>query len=142
MNRKGVIAFLDCMIFLIVIMGALSVTMTTHNNDESSDFDPEDFLTRLSKTEVRLSDLTDIDDDNLIYIADVMAYDTANESIVRDYLENVLSRMFGQHRYLMTYEYGGITVSLGEMKGFYHYQSVRDIKISTGNSIYVCLSVK
>ena len=141
MNTKGITAFMDCMIFLVVVMMVISAIVTIHPYDDYFESDPEDFLSRISKTEVRLSDLTDLEDDTLVYLADVMAYDVHNGSEVRAYLESILNRMFGDHRYLMTYEYEGTVVKIGDMEGFFHLQSSKVIRISTGNSINVTLGL-
>ena len=132
---------MDCMIFLVVVMMVISTIVTIHPYDDYFESDPEDFLSRISKTEVRLSDLTDLEDDTLVYLADVMAYDVLNGSEVRVYLESILNRMFGDHRYLMTYEYEGTVVKIGDMEGFFHLQSSKVIRISTGNSINVTLGL-
>ncbi|MBO4356755.1 MAG: hypothetical protein J5813_01090 [Candidatus Methanomethylophilaceae archaeon] len=141
MNTKGITAFMDCMIFLVVVMMVISAIVTIHPYDDYFESDPEDFLSRISKTEVRLSDLTDLEDDTLVYLVDVMAYDIHNGSEVRAYLESILNRMFGDHRYLMTYEYEGTVVKIGDMEGFFHLQSSKVIRISTGNSINVTLGL-
>ena len=141
MNTKGITAFMDCMIFLVVVMMVISAIVTIQPYDDYFESDPEDFLSRISKTEVRLSDLTDLEDDTLVYLADVMAYDVLNGSEVRAYLESILNRMFGDHRYLMTYEYEGTVVKIGDMEGFFHLQSSKVIRISTGNSINVTLGL-
>ena len=132
---------MDCMIFLVVVMMVISAIVTIQPYDDYFESDPEDFLSRISKTEVRLSDLTDLEDDTLVYLADVMAYDVLNGSEVRAYLESILNRMFGDHRYLMTYEYEGTVVKIGDMEGFFHLQSSKVIRISTGNSINVTLGL-
>ena len=141
MNTKGITAFMDCMIFLVVVMMVISAIVTIQPYDDYFESDPEDFLSRISKTEVRLSDLTDLEDDTLVYLVDVMAYDIHNGSEVRAYLESILNRMFGDHRYLMTYEYEGTVVKIGDMEGFFHLQSSKVIRISTGNSINVTLGL-
>ena len=132
---------MDCMIFLVVVMMVISTIVMIQPYDDYFESDPEDFLSRISKTEVRLSDLTDLEDDTLVYLADVMAYDVQNGSEVRAYLGSILNRMFGDHRYLMTYEYEGTVVMIGDMEGFFHLQSSKVIRISTGNSINVTLGL-
>jgi hypothetical protein len=137
MNREGVTAYVDCMLFLMVIMIAIAVTITFNNQSDEQDCDPDDFLSRLSKTEVRLSDFTDIEDDTLVYIADVMAFDTSNDTEVRTYLDGILEKMFGKHRYALSYSYLGNTIHVGDMEGFHRFESSRAIRISNGGTIDV-----
>ena len=139
MNREGVTAFVDCMVFLLVIMVAIAVTITFTNQSDEQDCDPDDFISSLSKMEVRLSDLTDIEDDTLVYVADVMAFDTANDTDVRTYLEDILGKMYGKHRFVLTYSYLENTVNVGDMEGFHRFESSRGIWISNGGTIYISL---
>ena len=139
MNRSGVTAFVDCMIFLLVISAAIAVTISFSEHEGGTCADPEDFLSRLSKTEVRLSDLTDVEDDTLVYIADVMAYDTAKDSLASEYLKTILDTSFGEHRYLMEYTYSDNTVIVGDLIGFHRSESSKDIRLSNGDTINVTL---
>ena len=139
MNMEGVTAYVDCMVFLMVIMIAIAVTITFNNQSDEQDCDPDDFLSRLSKTEMRLSDFTYIEDDTLVYIADVMAFDTSNDTEVRIYLDGILEKMYGKHRFVLTYSYLENTVNVGDMESFHRFESSRGIRISNGGTIYISL---
>ncbi len=129
------------MIFLMVIMIAISVTAVAAHNDTDEGPDPDGFLSDLSMMQVRLSDMTAIEDDSLSYVSDLMAYSVFHKCEVQGYLAAVLDSIFGEHRYCMTYTFQDGTVTLGDPDGFYRSMSQRTLAISTGGSIYIYLGV-
>ena len=141
MNRKGLTAFVDVMIFMVIIMMAISVTLVYSHNGVYSHEDPEDILSRLTRTEMRLSDLTDIEDDSLVYLIDLMDYDITNESQVGSYLNDLLIGVYGDHRFIMEYSNQSGTVVLGDAEGFLRYQTSRELRASNGDTINVSLGV-
>ena len=140
-NSKGLTAFLDAMIFLVLIMTAVSVTAVAFHIDTDDGPDPDDFLTDLSKMQLRLSDMTEIEDDSLSYISDLMAYSVSHKCDVQDYLVTVLDEIFGERRYCMAYTFQDETITLGDPDRYYRSISCRSMAISTGGSIYISLSV-
>ena len=82
MNMKGMTAFADVMIFMVVIMMAISVTVSLNHTNEFMDVGPDVFLSYVGDTEVRLSDLTDIGDDSLVYLPDLMALSLTTDTDV------------------------------------------------------------
>ncbi len=141
LNTNGFTAFIDTMIFVVIMIIAVSVTANTFFQNDSLEADPDDFLTVLSNTEVRLSDFTDLQDDSLVYITDVMAYSLSNESSLDGYLAGLLEEMYGKNRFLLTYSMGKRTGSVGVEDLFYVYQSSVQVTISTGDVLYITLSV-
>jgi len=142
MNRRGITAFLDAMIFLVVIMMAISVGIATTYNGADDGPDPDDFLAGLSSVEIRLSDMTDIQDDSLSYVSDIMAYSLNHECAVEEYLKSVLDSLFGENRYCLRYEYGGSEKTIGDPGGFYPTSSERTMKVSTGGDLIVHLGIR
>jgi hypothetical protein len=134
-------ALVDSMIFLIVMMAAIAATISIHDHDDTPDEDPDDFLGNLSKVQVRLSDFTPLEDDSLVYMADVLAYSASNQCRATDYLSSILDRMYGQHRYCLEYSYQGSTGSVGDLKGYFLQQSTMTISVSTGGDIDLKLSI-
>ena len=135
-------AVADAFAFLAIMMVAIAVTAMISYDVTGSENDPDDFLTALSMTEVRMSDLTDIDDDTLVYITDLMAYDLVADTGVGDYLNRILAGMFGHHRYHLAYSDGTYTEEVGEDIGFARSESSRVFRLSTGDSLYVLLSIQ
>ena len=141
MNSKGMTAFVDVMIFLLVIMMAIAVAVGQSHVIVQDGSDPDGFLGDLGSIKVRLSDFTDIEDDSLVFLTDVMAYSTVNNSSVGEYLESFLDSAFGKNRYHLTFEYNGNTKALGRnFKGF-EEEASRSFAVSIGGSIDVRLKI-
>ena len=134
-------AFADAMIFLIIIMMAISVTVHINHIDHDADIGPDDLLRDISSIELRLSDLTDIDDDSLVFLPDLMALSLKNETDVYGYLKCILDAAFGENRYCLFYQYGGLSKQIGTKYDFYASQDTRSIPVSIGGSIDVTLGI-
>jgi hypothetical protein len=134
-------AFIDAMIFLVVIMMAIAVTVSLNPHQESTDVGPDVVLSYIGGTEVRLSDLTDIEDDSLVYLPDLMALSLTQETEVEEYLEVLLDSVFGSKRYRLVIEYGELSGTIGTDLSHYTSQYSKTIPISTGGSIYIELSI-
>ena len=134
-------AFIDAMIFLVVIMMAITVTVSLNPHQESMDVGPDVFLSYIGGTEVRLSDLTGIEDDSLVYLSDLMALSLTQETEVEEYLEVLLDSVFGSKRYRLVIEYGELIGTIGSDISHYTSQYSRTVPISTGGSIYIELSI-
>jgi len=132
-------AFMDCMIFLMIMMMAITVTATVSHQSVDDGIDPEQFLNMFARTEVRLSDLTDIEDDSLVYMTDVIAYSTYHQSTVPEYLENLLDSAFGSHRYSLRCDYEGNELLLGDGEAFFRHQSSIEVPVSTGGRLSMIL---
>ncbi|MBR4202451.1 MAG: hypothetical protein IKQ93_02640 [Candidatus Methanomethylophilaceae archaeon] len=141
MNRQGMTAFADAMIFMVVIMMAISVTASLHHHDESMDIGPDVFLSYIGDTEVRLSDLTDIEDDSLVYLPDLMALSLTADTDVEEYLETLLDSAFGSDRYRLVMVYEGQTGVIGSEHTFFTAQYSKTISVSIGGSIYIDLGI-
>ncbi len=134
-------AFADAMIFLIVMMMAISVIVTYNHIDQGADIGPDDVLRDISIIEMRLSDLTDIEDDSLVFLSDLMALSLTQETDVDDYLKSILDAVFGENRYFLSYRYGELSGSIGTEFDHYTLQDSRSIPVSIGGYIDVMLSI-
>lgn len=141
MNMKGMTAFADAMIFMVVIMMAISVTVSLNHTNEFMDVGPDVFLSYVGDTEVRLSDLTDIGDDSLVYLPDLMALSLTTDTDVEEYLEALLDSTFGSGRYRLVLMYEGQTGIIGSEHKYFTAQYSRTIPVSTGGSIYIDLGI-
>ena len=141
MNDKGMTAFVDAMVFLIVIMMAISLTASYSFKSTELREDPDDILTVLSGTELRLSDLTDVEDDALVYLVDIMALSFSESTRLDDYLYEILDGILGKGRYSFTYSMGDLTRTLGDDGLFFRYQDTKELRASTGESLVISLSI-
>ncbi len=141
MNCKGMTAFADAMIFMVVIMMAISVTASVHHHNEPMDIGPDVFLSYIGDAEVRLSDLTDIEDDSLVYLPDLMALSLTTDTDVEEYLETLLDSAFGSDRYRLVMVYEGQTGVIGSEHTFFTAQYSKTISVSIGGSIYIDLGI-
>ena len=122
-------------------MMAITVTVSLNPHQESMDVGPDVFLSYIGGTEVRLSDLTGIEDDSLVYLSDLMALSLTQETEVEEYLEVLLDSVFGSKRYRLVIEYGELIGTIGSDISHYTSQYSRTVPISTGGSIYIELSI-
>lgn len=129
------------MLFLVIVMAAISVTVAYHAADTDIGPDPDVFLKEISVMEIRLSDLTEMDDDSLGYLSDLMAYSVTHDCGVQEYLEGLLGALFGKGRFLLEYSYGGHTVTIGEDRRYFRSESSRSIAVSVGGYMEAKLRV-
>lgn len=132
-------AFADAMVFLVVIMMAISVSVLHNPIHDSSGMGPDDFLDVLGSIEVKLSDLTDVDDDTLVYLIDVMALSLIKDNGVTEYLEKLLDDIYGRDGYSLSMEFGSASSSIGTERQVYSIEDSRTYPVSTGGALYVTL---
>ena len=80
LNRRGMIGMVDAMAFIIIIAVALSVTISYMDAPDWRDASG-DILDTVSGVEVRLSDMTDLEDDSLVFLTDLIAFDIRNSAL-------------------------------------------------------------
>lgn len=142
MNRSGFTVMMDTMLFLTIIILALTVSAHLVQDDHGYGKDPDEFLSDLSEMEVRLSDFTDMEDDSLVFFTDVLAYTVVNGSDAERYLRDVLDSIYGDSSYGMELEFQGKSIFLGEKRQFFSEMSSRQYSVSIGGSLYVTLSLR
>lgn len=140
MNRRGMIAFVDAMVFMTIMMLAISVAASGLGGQHSQD-DTSQILDVIERAEVRLSDLTDLDDDGLVHLTDVMALSTRTETDVDTYIRSILDPMLGGNGYILTYTCGDSSVTIGGTSGYYSVQETRMYSVSTGGTVYITLGI-
>jgi len=132
---------MDTMLFLTIIILALTVSVHLVQDDRCYGKDPDEFLSDLSEVEVRLSDFTDIEDDSLVFFTDVLAYTAVNGSDAERYLHEILDSVYGDSSYGMELEFQGKSIFLGERQ-FFSEMGSRQYSVSIGGSLYVTLSLR
>ncbi len=141
LNRKGMIGMVDAMAFTIVIAVALSVTISYMDTSDWRDTSGE-MLDTISGVEVRLSDMTDLEDDSLVFLTDLIAFDIRNGghgSI--DYLVQILDVYSSGRGYQLELTFDGVTVSVGgDVEGDTTFAN-RDVFVSTGGQLAMRLTM-
>ena len=141
LNRRGMIGMVDAMAFMIIIAVALSVTISYMDAPDWRD-SSGDILDTVSGVEVRLSDMTDLEDDSLVFLTDLIAFDIRNGghgSI--DYLAQILDVYSSGRGYHLELTFDDVTISVGvDVEGdttFAH----RDVFVSTGGKLAMRLTM-
>ena len=142
LNRKGMIGMVDAMAFIIVITLALSVTISYMDPPDWRD-PSGDVLDTICGVEVRLSDMTDLEDDSLVFLTDLIALDIRNGghgSI--DYVSQLLDVYSAGRGYHLVMTFGDGTVSVGSDVGGDNTSSRRVVFISTGGLLTISLTME
>jgi len=134
-------AFADTIVFMTLIMMAVSVTVLTSLPGEDGNISSDAFLDILSGTEIRLSDMTDLEDDSLVHLPDAMAYSVSHDSSVPGYLESLLDTVYGPGRYFISYSFGEDIISIGEPREFFRSYASMDCTVSVGGHLSVELEL-
>jgi len=128
-------ALADTVVFMTVLLMAVSVTVLTSLPDGEDNISPDEFLDMISVIEIRLSDMTDLDDDVLILLPDAMAYSVEHDSAVPGYLASLANGIYGPGRYFLTYTFNSNTIEIGEDCGYFHSSSFKECAVTVGGSI-------
>lgn len=140
LNRKGMIGMVDAMAFIIVIMIALSITVSYMDQQDWRD-PPGEILDTLCGVEVRLSDMTDLDDSSLVFITDLIALDIHNGGHASiEYVTKMMDVYTSGRGYLLELSFGDITVTEGNgVRGDSSFAE-REVFVSTGGKLTMRLT--
>ena len=142
MNRRGMTALVDAMVFMVVMMMvvSLSVYQVTANSDPGAD--AGEMMDSLCGVQVRISDMSSLDDDSLVYLTDLMAVHTTNPNAdLVSYLESVLDKQSGGRAYMLTMGYGGKTGTVGSDFPNESSSSHRELPVSIGGTLVLDIRV-
>jgi len=91
LKRKGMASMMDAMLFIVVLGIAVSVIFV-HVSYEPSETSAKDVHDDLFRTQLRVSDVFDIDDDRVMPLCDLLvAYFLAEEGRIIEFILNVLN---------------------------------------------------
>ena len=140
-------ALVDAMVFMLVMTIVVSLTVYTVIGNDYVGPDAGASLDCICGVEVRVSDMTDIDDDSLVYLTDIMAYHVAKGSTaeerteLNDYLGSVLDRQFGGRAYGLTMSYDGKTDMVGRDFADSCSEAHRELQTSLGGVLTLDLRI-
>lgn len=138
-NRNGMTALVDAMAFLVIMLIVLSLSIS-HITPEEGRSSADDIMDVLISVEVRMSDLTDLDDDSKVRLTDLVAYDMVNGTDRSlSYVEEVMDSFARGSGYRLMLEFGDLRVIIGcpDMEG--SSGSVSDVFVSTGGTLHMDL---
>ncbi len=141
MNRKGMLAMVDAMVFIVVIMMAAAVTVHTVDRS-SSDTDAGDVLGSVMSSKVRMSDLREDGDGTLVKISDMVALDlVSGTENALDFAEECLESLSKGRPFLLKVSYGDCEAAVGSEGSRPASSAAMDFQITTGGSIHAELTL-
>ena len=140
-DEHGMTAYIDAMAFMVILMLALSALSATYGFEEETGPNASEALDVISSSKVRLSDLTDMDDDAVVYLTDVLAYSvhTGDERPI-SYLEEILDKHCRGHPYSAKMEFGEENKEIGSGAEVRSGAS-GEYPVSSGGTIRITLSI-
>lgn len=136
-NEKGMVALVDALIFVAVLMIALSVTVKYIEPQEGDLSGTGEFMDAMEGVWIRLSDVGG-EDDTRVSLTDALAFSmSTGEPGAMRYLEAIASEYFGEGMFRLQLSFGGESVSIGSSDGRATESSEREFPISSGGTISI-----
>lgn len=138
-NRNGMTALVDAMAFLVIMLIVLSLSIS-HITPEEGRSSADGIMDVLISVEVRMSDLTDLDDDSKVRLTDLVAYDMVNGTDRSlSYVEEVMDSFARGSGYRLMLEFGDLNAIIGDPDMEGSSGSVSDVFVSTGGTLHMDL---
>lgn len=132
-------ALVDAMAFLVIMLIVLSLSIS-HITLEEGRSSADGIMDVLISVEVRMSDLTDLDDDSKVRLTDLVAYDMVNGTDRSlSYVEEVMDSFARGSGYRLMLEFGDLKVIIGCLDIEGSSGSVSDVFVSTGGTLHMDL---
>lgn len=142
MNRRGFLALMDAVIFIAVVMLAMTALLTIGAEQEQDDRDASPMLESLMSAQVRMSDLVEDGDGSLVRVSDLCALlVTGGETSVGEYLAEVLDAMSGPGTYRLELMFAESSTSVGTGDGRMLSSYTMEVPVTTGGTLTAVLSV-
>ena len=140
-NRKGMVAVMDAMFFVIILGIAISAIFA-YMPQEYDEPMAERVHNDLMRTELRTSDVFDINDTRILPIEEILAaHLTSGEGEIEEYLYEVLRSMIPvSHGFVFECEFKGESLSVGNSDGNVtsSYESQTDV---AGSTLFTSLKI-
>ncbi len=137
MNRKGMLAMVDAMVFIVVIMMAAAAMVHTAADRGSSDADAGDVLESVMSSKVRMSDLWEGGDGTLVKISDMVALDlVSGTECALGFAEKCLESFSKGRPFLLKVSYGGAEAMIGSEGGRPASSAAMDFQVTTGGIVH------
>ncbi|MBR4226638.1 MAG: hypothetical protein IKR86_07735 [Candidatus Methanomethylophilaceae archaeon] len=140
-DDRGITAFVDAIAFMAILVIAIAALSVHYGFDEENGPNASEVLDAVSSSKARLSDLTSMEDDAVVYVTDILAYSVhTGDSEATDYLEKLLDAHCRGHPYSVVLEFGEEKKTIGEEVRVRSGAS-GDYPVSSGGSIRITLSI-
>ena len=102
------------MVFMMILVIALSLIAVYVHPDSISEPDASEILDIISESRFRISDMSGLDDDAVVYLTDLLALRTyAGIGTAAEYTEELLEKYCRGHPYSAEIAFGDKTLNLG-----------------------------
>ncbi len=136
MNRKGMLAMVDAMVFAVIIMAAAAV-MVHSAHTGTSDSDAGDVLESVMSSKVRMSDLREDGDGSLVKISDMVALDLVSGTTdAMEFAEECLESFSKGRPFLLTVTYGEEQAKIGSEGSRPASSASMDFPVTTGGTLH------
>ena len=124
-DSRGITAFLDAMVFMGILVVALSMLSPGFSHADDGSPSASEVLDAMAASKVRMSDLSSDGDDSPVFLTDMAAYSVhTGDRHALEYIDAIMKAHCRGHPYKVTLSYGDSTEDLGE----------KDVRISSGAS--------
>lgn len=114
-DRRGMTAYVDALAFMAIILLAMAALSVQFGFEEESGPNASEVLDAISSSKVRLSDLTSMEDDAVVYLTDVLAYSVhTGDGGATEYLGKLMDAHCRGHPYKATLRFGEDSETIGE----------------------------
>ena len=135
MNRRGFLAMMDAMIFMMVIMVAASALLLPMADDGDGS-DASEMLDGILSTEVRMSDLVEDGDGSKVRLSDLIALHMVSGCDgVEDYLTELMEAYSGGRGCTLTLRFGDLETVIGNGSGMPSVSAERSVPVTTGGQL-------
>ncbi len=140
-DAGGMTAFVDAIAFMAILVLAISALSVSYGFEEENGPNASEVLDAISSSKARLSDLTDMEDDAVVYVTDILAYSVhTGDGKAMEYLQDLLDRHCRGHPYSAELEFGEDRKTIGDgVKA--RSGASGDYPVSSGGSIRITLSI-
>lgn len=141
MNRRGMTAFVDTMVFLVIMMVAAGVVLTV--TAETQVPEAHGVSAQIRDAEYRLSDLDPDGDDTLVRVTDLIEMDAASGStMASDVLKGIMDAYCKGRPYSLTADLDGEqVVSVGVVVDSVLTSHTSEVETPTGSVVRMTVTI-
>ncbi|MBO4569484.1 MAG: hypothetical protein J5674_06010, partial [Candidatus Methanomethylophilaceae archaeon] len=141
-DRRGITAFLDAIVFMGVLLLALTLLPSQLYAPDEGGPSASELLDAIAASKVRMSDLSEDGDDSPVFLTDMVAYSVhTGDGLALEYLEKVLEAHCRGHPYQVRLSYGDDAASIGEGSVKARSGASAEYSVSAGGRLGISVSI-